>query len=265
MTLAARNITLGYKSKYIIESTNIKINTGEITTLIGGNGSGKSTLLKALSGILMPIEGDIYLDNKPLNKWPAKQLAQNLSLLPQHPIAPENITVEQLVSHGRYPYQGLLAPVSKEDKEAIKWAIDATNLSALKNRDFNSLSGGERQRGWIALALAQKAKYLLLDEPTTYLDIGHQLEVLDLLRKLNQDIGLTLIMVLHDVNQASQYSDRLLAMKNGKIIADDKPIKVLTTELLHSLFAIESEIILRHENFKTFPYSIPIRAAKRCV
>ena len=263
MTLKADNLTLGYKEKVIIKDTSLTIKPGQITSLIGPNGSGKSTLLKALAGILTPLQGQVTLDNKRLSQWPSKQLAQRLALLSQHPIAPENISVQQLIGYGRYPYQGLFGQNNQEDIEAVEWALEITQMIELRHRGFDTLSGGERQRGWIALALAQQSDILLLDEPTTYLDIGHQMEILDLLANLNQQYQLTLVMVLHDINQASQYSHRLLAMRQGELIADGLPKDVFSGELLRELFGIESEIIYRRKRSQSYPFSIPIRAQNR--
>lgn len=264
MTLAAQSLTLGYQNETIIESTSLTIIKGQITSLIGPNGCGKSTLLKALGGILKPFQGQVTLDDKCISQWPLKQLAQNLALLPQHPVAPENISVQQLISHGRYPYQGLFGQNSQQDLQVIEWALEATQMTAFRHREFNTLSGGERQRGWIALALAQQPDILLLDEPTTYLDIGHQMEILELLTELNQQHKLTIVMVLHDINQASQYSHRLMAMQQGKLIEDGAPQKVLSAELIKELFNIESEIIYRQQNGQTYPFSLPMRTYSKC-
>lgn len=264
MTLAAQNLILGYKDNVIIESVSLTINKGQITSVIGPNGCGKSTLLKALGGIIKPFQGQVMLDEKCLSQWPSKKLAQNLALLPQHPIAPENISVHQLLNHGRYPYQGLFGQNNQQDIEIIEWALEVTQMTAFRHREMNTLSGGERQRGWIALALVQQPNILLLDEPTTYLDIGHQMEILELLTNLNQQHKLTIIMVLHDLNQASQYSHRLIAMQQGKLIADGSPHKILSAELIKQLFNIESEIIYRQQNGSSYPFSLPIRTHRKC-
>ena len=262
MILQANNLSVGYHQTSICHGISLSIDGGAITSLIGPNGCGKSTLLKALSGQLAPMQGEVTLANKALHTWPPKLLAQRLAFLPQHPSAPENISVQQLVSHGRYPYQGLLSRPSAEDKDIVEWALKATNMLDYRFRDFNQLSGGEKQRAWIALALAQQSQLLLLDEPTTFLDIGHQMEVLELLTELNKTVGLGLIMVLHDVNQACLFSDRLLAMKGGHIVADGRPEQVLTSELMEDLFAVHVDVIphsnLTHEQ----AYCIPISSCK---
>ena len=259
MTLSAQNLTLGYKENIIVESTSLTIKPGQITSLIGPNGSGKSTILKALGGILKPFEGEVILNEKCLSQWSQKKMAQHLALLPQHPIAPESISVQQLLSHGRYPYQGLFSQNSQQDLDVIEWALEATQMTTFRHREFNTLSGGERQRGWIALALVQQPNILLLDEPTTYLDIGHQMEVLELLTELNLQHKLTIVMVLHDINQASQYSHRLIAMQQGKLIADGQPLDILSSKLIARLFNIEAEIIYRQQNGYSYPFSLPVR------
>lgn len=258
MTLMAHQVALGYHKQALIPPTSLTIEKGQMTCIIGPNGCGKSTLLRALGGLLTPMSGRITLDDKALEQWPKKRLARRLSLLPQHPIAPEGISVKQLVSHGRYPHQGLLAQNSHKDIEIIEWALEATEMLELQDRTFSSLSGGEKQRGWIALALAQQSDILLLDEPTTYLDIGHQLDILDLLSSLHRQHHLTIVMVLHDINQASQYSDRVIALKDGNIIADGLPLDIISESLIENLFGIRSELIHRYYDGKKFLYSLPI-------
>lgn len=258
MTLNAHKLTLGYRNHTVVPAVSLALEAGTITCLTGPNGCGKSTLLRALSGLLVPLAGEVTLDNKNLRQWPGKVLARRLALLPQSPSAPENMSVQQLVSHGRYPYQGLFGQNSQADINAVEWALEITGMSALRHRAFETLSGGERQRGWIALALAQQSDILLLDEPTTYLDMGHQLEILDLLATLNRDYQLTLVMVLHDINQACQYSDRILAMQEGCIIADGAPLEVMSESLLQTLFGVKTELIIRYEGEKAYPYTLPV-------
>lgn len=261
MALSIHELKLAYREKLIITNTSLSFKRGEISCLIGPNGCGKSTLLQALGGLLLPQSGTVTLDNKPLKAWPRKALARRLTLLPQAPVAPDSLSVQQLVSHGRYPYQGLFGKTSQADIEAVELALQLTNMSALRYREFNTLSGGERQRGWIALALAQQSDILLLDEPTTYLDIGSQLEVLELLAKLHKQHQLTLVMVLHDINQASQYADRILAMQDGHIIADGKPLEVISETLLETLFGVSMERIIRKQDKKPYPYCLPLGSA----
>ena len=269
MTLSAENLILSYSSGQSASSTtseaspvvpevSLTLQEGEITCLIGPNGCGKSTLLKALAGLLPPASGQVFLDNRPLPHWSRKAMARRMTLLPQNPVAPDDLSVYQLVSHGRFAWQGLFGRMTQQDLEAVEQALHLTGMDQLRHRSFNTLSGGERQRGWIALALAQQADILLLDEPTTYLDIGHQLEVLELLAQLNREHQRTIVMVLHDINQASQYSDRILAMQQGRIIADDSPVNAITPEMMQQVFGIQVELMLRQQGDKTWPYGLPV-------
>jgi iron complex transport system ATP-binding protein len=260
MTLSACQLTLGYQSNIIIHSVSLTLNAGEITCLVGANGCGKSTLLKALAGVLKPRQGTITLKGKPLRDWPKKAIAKEIAFLPQDPIAPDNISVYQLVSHGRFAYQGLLGKVTQKDVDAIETALKLTGMTKYKHRSFNHLSGGERQRGWLALCIAQQAKLLLLDEPTTYLDIGHQYEILTLLRELNQQQQLTIAMVLHDINQASQFSDRIVTLQDGNIIADDTPINAVNEKMMMNVFGIDVEMQTRRDGNKIYPLAIPLGA-----
>ncbi|MDN3632967.1 ABC transporter ATP-binding protein [Vibrio lentus] len=260
MTLSACQLTLGYQSNIIIPSVSLTLNAGEITCLVGANGCGKSTLLKALAGVLKPRQGTITLKGKPLRDWPKKAIAKEIAFLPQDPIAPDNISVYQLVSHGRFAYQGLLGKVTQKDVDAIETALKLTGMTKYKHRSFNHLSGGEKQRGWLALCIAQQAKLLLLDEPTTYLDIGHQYEILTLLRELNQQQQLTIAMVLHDINQASQFSDRIVTLQDGNIIADDTPINAVNEKMMMNVFGIDVEMQTRRDGNKIYPLAIPLGA-----
>ncbi len=256
LTLTTRDLVLAYDDRPVIQSCSINITLGQTTCLIGPNGCGKSTVLKGLAGLIKPTSGQVQLNHKNLDTWSRKTLAKQLSLLPQNAIAPENISVEQLVNHGRYPHQGLLGKQTQADVDAVEWALDVTSMQHLRDRLFSSLSGGEKQRGWIALALAQQSNILLLDEPTTYLDMGHQQDILALLAQLNQDHKLTIVMVLHDINQASEYADRILAMHSGKIIADGTPENIISTSLVDKLFNLSVEIIQRCHNDKHYPYCL---------
>lgn len=269
MTLSAENLILSYSSGQSASSTtseaspvvpevSLTLQEGEITCLIGPNGCGKSTLLKALAGLLPPASGQVFLDNRPLPHWSRKAMARRMTLLPQNPVAPDDLSVYQLVSHGRFAWQGLFGRMTQQDLDAVEQALHLTGMDQLRHRSFNTLSGGERQRGWIALALAQQADILLLDEPTTYLDIGHQLEVLELLAQLNREHQRTIVMVLHDINQASQYSDRILAMQQGRIIADDSPVNAITPEMMQQVFGIQVELMMRQQGDKTWPYGLPV-------
>ena len=259
MILTTHNLTLCYQDNAVVCDTSIAFEQGKISCLIGPNGCGKSTVLRGLAGLMNPQSGQVRLDNRCLQQWPRKALARRLALLPQNPSAPDGISVQQLVNHGRYPHQGVLGPNNQADIDAVEWALQITAMSTLRHRLFNTLSGGERQRGWIALALAQQSDILLLDEPTTYLDMGHQLDILSLLANLNQTHQITIVMVLHDINQASQYADRILAMRGGRIIADGSPRDVISEQLINTLFGVQTELMMRSDGDRCYPYSLPLR------
>ena len=242
-SLTIENLTLGYGNKNVIEKLDLAIPPGQVTAIVGANACGKSTLLRSMSRLLAPRTGRVVLDGKEVHRTPAKQLARTLGLLPQSPIAPEGITVADLVGRGRHPHQGMFARWSKEDDTAVAEALDATETSALADRPVDELSGGQRQRVWIAMALAQHTDLLLLDEPTTFLDVSHQIEVLDLLTDLNQQRGTTIVMVLHDLNMAARYSDHLIALADGTLHAAGKPAEVLTEDTVRAVFGLESQVI----------------------
>ena len=212
--------------------------SGEIVTIIGANGSGKSTLLKALSRNMKPVQGTVYLDGKALLKMDTKEAARLLAVLPQIHSVPDDFTVRDLVSYGRFPHLGPAGRLGHDDFEAVEHAITMTKMEELQNRSVSTLSGGEQQRAWIAMALAQEPKILLLDEPTTFLDISHQFELLELISKLNREIGLTIMMVLHDINQAARYSHRIVALKNGKIFIEGTPDTIIEHQVLADVCSI---------------------------
>jgi iron complex transport system ATP-binding protein len=242
--LKAQNLTGSYNSVTALESINLSVSAGEWLSIIGPNGSGKSTLLKLLSRLLSPRTGKIFLDGKEIHSQPAKVVAQKLALLPQQQTTPERVTVQQLVSLGRAPHQPWWQwELNSEDKIKVEAALKQTQIDHLSDRLVDELSGGERQRAFLALALAQNAKVLLLDEPTTYLDIRYQLELLELLKHLNQKQKLTLITVLHDVNLAARYSDRLALLNRGHLWAADSPANVLTADNLAQVFGLQALIL----------------------
>ena len=242
-TLTIENLTLGYGNRNVIEKLDLTIPPGRVTAIVGANACGKSTLLRSMSRLLAPRTGRVVLDGKEVHRTPAKQLARTLGLLPQSPIAPEGITVADLVGRGRHPHQGMFARWSREDDSAVAEALDATETAALADRPVDELSGGQRQRVWIAMALAQHTDLLLLDEPTTFLDVSHQIEVLDLLTDLNQQRGTTIVMVLHDLNMAARYSDHLIALADGTLHAAGEPAEVLTEDTVRAVFGLESQVI----------------------
>ena len=241
-SLCVNGLTAGYAERPVLESIDLDIAPGEITVIVGANACGKSTLLRTLSRLLPPSRGEVLLDGKSIHRLPARQLARRLGLLSQSPIAPEGITVLDLVSRGRHPHQGLFQRWTRDDDTAVLAALNATDTAALAERAVDELSGGQRQRVWIAMALAQQTDILLLDEPTTFLDINHQVEVLDLLTDLNHARGTTIVMVLHELNLAARYADVLIAMSDGQIHASGPPEQVLTREMVKEVFGLESHI-----------------------
>jgi iron complex transport system ATP-binding protein len=260
MTLEAHSITVGYGALPVLSKVALALEPGRITAIIGPNGCGKSTLMRALGGMLVPVHGTVTLENTPIARWPRKRLARHLALLPQAPVAPDGMSVRRVVEHGRFAHQGFFAGASEEDHDIVRWAIAKVGLTQFAERPFSQLSGGERQRGWIALALAQKPQWLLLDEPTTFLDIGHQFEVLDLLVDLNRNAGLGIVMVLHDINQAAMYADRIVAMQSGAIIADGSPHDVVNADLVRDLFALAVDIIEVGEAAQRRPHCVALPA-----
>lgn len=241
--LSTRKLTLAYDGVSIIKSLDLEIPLEKITTLVGPNGCGKSTLLRGLARLLKPRTGAVYLDGADIFKLSTKAVAKRLGILPQSPVAPEGLTVRDLVAQGRYPYQNWLQQWSKEDERLVEKALVTTGMIELADRALDTLSGGQRQRAWIAMALAQDTEILLLDEPTTFLDLAHQVEVLDLLYELNQSEGRTIVMVLHDLNQACRYADHLVAVRQGQVYAQGEPVQVVTEAIVHEVFGLECRII----------------------
>jgi iron complex transport system ATP-binding protein len=242
-TLEARGVRLGYGDRIIVDDLDLLVPGGRITAIVGANACGKSTLLKSMARLLTPRAGSVLLDGKDIHRLPTKQVARDLGLLPQSPIAPEGIAVSDLVSRGRTPHHGPLARWTRADDEAIAAALEATDTAAIADRSVDELSGGQRQRVWIAMALAQQTDVLLLDEPTTFLDVSHQIDVLDLLTDLNRDRGTTIVMVLHDLNLAARYADHLVAMAGGHLYGAGDPGEVLTAETVRAVFGLDSRII----------------------
>ena len=242
--LAAEGLQLGYGDRTVIDGLDLAVPPGRITAVVGANACGKSTLLRSMSRLLHPREGRVILDGKEVHRLPAKQLARILGLLPQSPIAPDGITVADLVGRGRHPHQGIFSRWTREDDAAVAAALEATQTADLAERPVDELSGGQRQRVWIAMALAQQTDVLLLDEPTTFLDISHQIEVLDLLTDLNRLRGTTIVMVLHDLNMAARYADHLVALADGRVHAAGEPAQVLTVETVREVFGLDSRVIV---------------------
>lgn len=243
MKLEAKELRLGYGDRVVVADLDLTLPHGKVTAILGRNACGKSTVLKAFARLLKPQGGAVCLDGRSIHQLPTKDVAKRLAILPQTPQAPESITVEELVWFGRHPYQGMFGIKSAKDRAIVEWALDATNLRPLAPRPVASLSGGQRQRAWIATALAQDSDYLLLDEPTTYLDIAYQLEILELLVELNRTTGKTIVMVLHDLNQGARYADHLVAVRDGRVEAQGPPKEILTADLVERVFGIECRIM----------------------
>lgn len=257
--LRAQELVLGYDTTPIISNLQLEIPAGKITVLVGPNGCGKSTLLRGMARLLPPRAGNVYLDGKAIHSVATKTLAKQLGILPQSPIAPEGLTVQELVAQGRYPHQGWFQQWSAQDERITQEALAITNMTEFAQRPVDTLSGGQRQRAWIAMALAQETEILLLDEPTTFLDLAFQLEVLDLLVELNQR-GRTIVMVLHDLNHACRYAHFLVALCNGEIRAQGTPAQVMTEAIVEEVFQLRSCIMA--DPVTGTPMCIPICRAR---
>ncbi|NJK28649.1 MAG: ABC transporter ATP-binding protein [Acaryochloridaceae cyanobacterium CSU_3_4] len=253
-TLTTQNLTLAYDKTSIVRDLTLAIPPGQITALVGANGCGKSTLLRGLARLLKPSKGVVYLDGKSITQRSTKAVAQQLGLLPQGPAVPEGLTVKDLVAQGRYPYQNWMQQWSSQDERYVRQALETTDLVDLGDRPLDTLSGGQRQRAWIAMTLAQNTQILLLDEPTTFLDLAHQIEVLDLLHTLNQQQGRTIVMVLHDLNHACRYADYLVAVKAGRLFAAGKPQEIMTEVFVQDVFGFNCRI-----------YPDPIAGTPMCI
>ena len=242
-SLEVRGVTLGYADRTVVEDLDLALAPGRITCIVGANACGKSTVLRSMARLLKPRGGQVVLDGHDLHALPTKQVARTLGLLPQSPVAPEGIVVADLVARGRHPHQGALARWTREDDEAVAEALELTGTAEIAERSVDELSGGQRQRVWIAMVLAQQTDLLLLDEPTTFLDVAHQVEVLDLLTDLNRARGTTIAMVLHDLNLAARYADRLVALRAGRLHAAGDPADVLTADVVREVFGMESQVV----------------------
>lgn len=240
--LGARGVSLGYDDKTIVSDLDVAIPDGSFTVLVGPNGCGKSTLLRGLARLLKPMGGAVLLDGKAISEQPTKQVARQIGLLPQTAVVPDGVAVSELVARGRYPHQNMFRQATKQDKDAVARAMEVTNTADLADRAVDELSGGQRQRVWVAMALAQETPILLLDEPTTYLDIAHQIELLDLFAALNAE-GATMVAVLHDLNHAARYATHLVAMKAGQKIAEGTPEEIVTAENVERVFGLRCVVI----------------------
>lgn len=243
-SITTENLAVAYEDNLVVDDLDMQIPQGKITTIIGPNGCGKSTVLKAVGRILKPKGGMVYLNGDDIRNLSTKEVAQKMAILPQSPQAPAGLTVGELVAYGRFPHQRGFGKLKPEDREIIRWALAVTKLIELETTAVDNLSGGQRQRVWIAMALAQQTDLILLDEPTTYLDMAYQLEVLELLYKLNREQECTIVMVLHDLNLAARFADYMIAIRGGDIISHGPPAEVMTAEVLRKTFHIDAEIIL---------------------
>ncbi|HEY9294724.1 MAG TPA: ABC transporter ATP-binding protein [Microlunatus sp.] len=241
--LQADHVSLSYGSRQIVSDLSLQVPTGRVSVIIGANGCGKSTLLRGMARLLTPTDGAVLLDGKSVHSTPSKEVAKIMGLLPQSPNAPEGITVADLVGRGRYPHQGWFRQWTADDDRAVTEALIATDTLSLADRPIDEMSGGQRQRVWIAMALAQETDVLLLDEPTTFLDLSHQLEVLDLLTDLNRRRGTTIVVVMHDLNLACRYADHLVAMADGQVVSSGTPREVVTAELMQDVFGLSATVI----------------------
>lgn len=253
--LEAKALTAGYSQRVILDGIDLSLPQGKVSVIIGGNGCGKSTLLKAMSRLIRPMAGGVYLDGRLVHEMPTKELARELGLLPQSPFVPEGVRVFDLVTRGRYPHRALMQGLQPRDYEAVREALELMGLTELAERPVDALSGGQRQRVWIAVALAQETDVLLLDEPTTYLDIAYQVEILDTLRSLNESRGTTIAMVLHDINLSSRYADYMFALRQGRLICEGTPAEVITQATMAEVFDIECDIL--PDPASGAPYVIP--------
>jgi len=241
--LEAQNLHVSYGENLILEDLNLQIPKGKITVLVGANGCGKSTLLRTFARLQKAKSGEIFLDDNKLDAISTKEVAKRLAILPQGPVAPEGLTVQQLIKQGRYPHQSWLKQWSTEDEKIVNNALEVTQMTEFADRPVDALSGGQRQRVWIAMTLAQKTDLILLDEPTTYLDMAHQVEILDLLFDLNENEGRTVVMVLHDLNLACRYAHHIVAVRNKQVYAQGKPEEVVTAEMVQEVFRMDCTII----------------------
>jgi iron-siderophore transport system ATP-binding protein len=241
--LQARGLRLGYGEAIVVDGLDLDIPHGVVTAVVGPNGCGKSTLLRALGRLLKPRDGEVLLDGRRIDRMPTREVARIIGMLPQSPVAPAGLTVADLVMRGRHPHQTWFRQWSPADQEIVGEALDWTDLRDLADRAVEHLSGGQRQRAWISMALAQGTEVLLLDEPTTYLDLAHQIDVLELIRRLHRERNRTIVMVLHDLNLAARYADHVVAMRDGKIVAQGRPAEVFTVELLADVFGLSALVV----------------------
>ena len=248
--ISTKNLNISYGNLDIVKDLNLDIPKGKKTTIIGSNGCGKSTILKTIARIIQAKSGDIFVNNINIKEQSPKELAKVMAVLPHSPQAPSGLTVEELISYGRFPHQKGFGKMKKEDEDIVTWALKSTGIEEFRERPMEALSGGQRQRAWIAMALAQQTEILILDEPTTYLDLAHQLEILKLLEELNRKQGTTIVMVIHELNNAARFADHMIGVKKGKVVCQGTAHEVMTKENLKELFNIDAEIVEDPRNNK---------------
>jgi len=256
--LTGQHLTVSYKGHKVIADLSLTLNAGEICVLLGANGCGKSTLLKTLAGALQPVQGEVQLKGQPLHSLSARERARQLAFLPQHPNAPDTLTVRELVLLGRHPFRHPLLPASRKDREIVEEVLAQLGLDELAERKLGALSGGQRQRAWLGMTLAQQSDILMLDEPTSFLDLAHQYELMQLIRQQNRQQGTTIIMVLHDLNQAFEFADRLIFLREGQIIADGSPQQTASSALIREVFGLET-LVMPHPQ-QAHPVCLPVAA-----
>lgn len=244
MRFYAEHMDIAYGKRKIVEDFSVEVPIGKITALIGANGSGKSTVLKTMCRIMSPQKGQVILDGKSIHRQSTRELARRLAILPQNPESPEGLTVEELAAYGRSPHKAGYGRLNHKDEEVIRWALEVTGMTEFADRPLEQLSGGQRQRAWIAMCIAQDTEIVFLDEPTTFLDIAYQLEVMKLLEKLNQEYHKTIVMVVHDLNQAARFADHIVAIKKGKIVSEGEPKDVITEENCRRVFGVEADVLV---------------------
>lgn len=252
--ISVKDLSVAYEDNIIIDNMNLSIPKGEISIIIGANGCGKSTLLKSIARVIKPRSGEIFINEKNIKSQKEKYIATQVAFLPQGPVCPSGITVKELVSFGRFPHQKIIGGLKAHDKEIIDWAIEETGLKEFSDRQVENLSGGQRQRAWIAMTLAQETDIIMLDEPTTYLDIAYQLEVLEVLEKLNKQKNITIVIVLHELNNACRFASNIIGLKKGKIVCKGIPTEVITKENLREIYGIDAKLQLS-EN-KNYPICV---------
>jgi iron complex transport system ATP-binding protein len=263
MLLQAENLVAGYGKAMVLQGVGLQLERGDFLSVLGANGSGKSTLLRVLSRNLKPASGTVRLEGKSIFSTDTRSLARRLAFIPQTPYAPGDFTVRELIEYGRYPHLGWTGSLGRRDRTVVQWASEATSVEDLQHRALYTLSGGERQRAFLAMALAQQPEVLLLDEPTTFLDICHQFEVLELIRKLNREFGVGIVTVMHDVNQAARYAQRISVLRGGRVLLSGSPAEVVTVRTLEEAFRIRGRVVTDAEN--RCPYFIPTGSSRRAV